>query len=376
MRRTIVVHMRLAGHMARVNAARAGAHGIQILTMGQMAARLAGGFLAPIDSESLRDAVREALPETDLGELESIKTLPGMVRAAVSTLDKVWRADIDLSSSSHPRLKALAALEENVLRQLPPSMKKPRVLVDLARGRIAHAAAVLGPIEIHGHSEMPLCWRPLLFALSNSVPVTWIAGPRSVPEWLVGKNIEIQRTAPNKATPELYSCATPQHEVLEAFRWMRALLAEGKARPEEIAIAAASPADFDDHMLALSRDANLPIHFVQGVKAVTTADGQTAAALADVLVKEFHRSASDAYYVDCMGPLQSLIYRWTGREFSRLMPRSLRLSAGNGLSLEWRRVTGRAELTDLGSCLRSCVSSTRVRTLPTRPVKSCFRSCL
>src|SRR5262245_7556003 len=285
MRRTIVVHARLAGHMARVNAARAGAHGIQILTMGQMAARLAGGFLAPIDSESLRDAVREALPKTDLGELDSIKTLPGMVRAAVSTLDKVWRADINLSSSSHPRLKALAALEENVLRRLPPSMKKPRVLVDLARRRIAHAAAVLGPIEIHGHSEMPLCWRPLLFALSNSVPVTWIAGPRSVPEWLVGKNIEIQRTASNKATSELYSCATPQHEVLEAFRWMRALLAEGKARPEEIAIAAASPADFDDHMLALSQDANVAIHFVQGVKAVTTADGQTTAALADVLVR-------------------------------------------------------------------------------------------
>jgi hypothetical protein len=159
MRRTIVVHTRLAGHMARVNAARAGAHGIQILTMGQMAARLAGGFLAPIDSESLRDAAREALPETDLGELESIKTLPGMVRAAVSTLDKVWRADIDLSSSSHPRLKALAALEENVLRRLPPSMKKPRVLVDLARGRIAHAGAVLGPIEIHIPVREPCRYR-------------------------------------------------------------------------------------------------------------------------------------------------------------------------------------------------------------------------
>jgi hypothetical protein len=64
------------GHMARVAAARVGKHGIQILTMGQMAGRLAGGFLAPIESECLRDAVREALPETDLGELESIKTLP------------------------------------------------------------------------------------------------------------------------------------------------------------------------------------------------------------------------------------------------------------------------------------------------------------
>ena len=72
MRRTIVVHTRIAGHMARVDAARIGAHGSQILTMGQMAARLAGGFLAPIDADSLRDAVREALPETNLGQLENI----------------------------------------------------------------------------------------------------------------------------------------------------------------------------------------------------------------------------------------------------------------------------------------------------------------
>ncbi|HEY5127289.1 MAG TPA: hypothetical protein VIJ35_08315 [Bradyrhizobium sp.] len=284
-RRTIVVHTRLAGYMARVEAARAGAHGIQILTMGQMAARLAGGFLAVIDPDCLRDAVREALPETNLGELENIKPLPGMVRAAVSTLDKVWRADINLSSSSHPRLQALAALERNVLRRLPPSMRKPKALVDLARARIAHASTVLGPIEIRGHSEMSVCWRPLLGVLPDVVPVTWVAGPRSVPDWVDGKRIKILRTRPNEATPELYSCATPQHEVLEAFRWMRVLLAEGKAKPEEIAIAAASPADFDDHVLALSRDANLPIHFVQGIKAVTTADGQTAAALADVLVK-------------------------------------------------------------------------------------------
>jgi hypothetical protein len=145
MRRTAVVHTRLAGHMARVDAARAGGHGIQILTMGQMAARLAGGFLAPIDPDSLRDAAREALPETDLGELENIKTLPGMVRAAVSTFDKVWRADIDLSSSSHPRLRGLAALERKVLHRLPPSMKKPRALVDLACARMHMRQPFWGP---------------------------------------------------------------------------------------------------------------------------------------------------------------------------------------------------------------------------------------
>ena len=276
-RKTIVVHTRLAGHMARVDAARAAAHGTQILTMGQMAARLAGGFLTPIDPDCLRDAVNGALPEADLGELEKIKDLPGMVRATAATLDKVWQADIDLSSSAHPRLRSLATLEQNVLRRLPPSMKKPKVLVEHACARISHAPAVLGSIEVHGHSEMPVCWRSLLLGLAKIVPVIWIAGARPVPEWINGAGITVQRTKSNDAIPQLYSCATPQHEILEAFRWMRALLANGTARPEQIAIAAASPSDFDDHVLALTSDANLPIHFVHGVKALTTADGQTAA---------------------------------------------------------------------------------------------------
>jgi hypothetical protein len=66
---------------------------------------------------------------------------------------------------------------------------------------------------------------------------------------------------------------------------MRALLAAGTARPEEVAIAAASPADFDDHVLALSRDCSIKVHFVHGTKAVAGRDGQLAAALAEVLVK-------------------------------------------------------------------------------------------
>ena len=97
--------------------------------------------------------------------------------------------------------------------------------------------------------------------------------------------IEIRRKAPTDPELRLFSCATPQHEALEAFRWMRELIASGNARPEEIAIAAASPADFDDHMMALCADANIPIHFVHGVKAVTNRDGQTAAALAETLIK-------------------------------------------------------------------------------------------
>ena len=180
---------------------------------------------------------------------------------------------------------ALRTLETETLRRLPPSMKRPKELVELACSRIRHAAAVLGPVEIHGHSEMSPCWRPLLAALTTTVPVAWVAGARSTPSWLDKMKIDVRREARSDPELRLLSCATPQHEALEAFRWMRELIASGKARPEEIAIAAANPTDFDDHMMALSADANIPIHFVHGVKAVTHRDGQTAAALAEALIK-------------------------------------------------------------------------------------------
>src|SRR5260370_21343389 len=101
--------------MARVDAARRGESGVQIMTMGQLAGRLAGGFIRPIDPEALQDAVRAALATTSLGELEAIKSLPGMVRATVGTLDKVWRAGIELTACKHPRLAALSMLEAEVL---------------------------------------------------------------------------------------------------------------------------------------------------------------------------------------------------------------------------------------------------------------------
>jgi hypothetical protein len=253
--------------------------------MDQVAARLAGGFIQPIDPDALQDAVKAALASTNLGELEAIKPLPGMVRASVTTLDKVWNANIDLSAGKNARLESLSTLEQAVLQRLPASMKRPKEMVDLALKHIQHAAAVLGPIEVHGHSEMSPAWRELLKALAEVVPVVWVAGPRYVPAWLENTKVEIRQTKPDVPKPTLFSCATPRHEVLEALRWARSLIAAGTARPEEIAIATASPADHDDHVMAFARDANLPIHFGHGIKAVTCRDGQTAAALAEALIK-------------------------------------------------------------------------------------------
>ncbi len=54
----------------------------------QLAARLAGGLARPVDDETLRDAIGSVLADTELGELDGIKDLPGMVNAAADTLRK------------------------------------------------------------------------------------------------------------------------------------------------------------------------------------------------------------------------------------------------------------------------------------------------
>jgi hypothetical protein len=63
--RTAVVEGSLAFQMRRFAAARANECGLQILSMPQLAARLAGGFTVPVTAEHLEPAIQQAL---DRGE--------------------------------------------------------------------------------------------------------------------------------------------------------------------------------------------------------------------------------------------------------------------------------------------------------------------
>jgi hypothetical protein len=291
-RRTVIVHGRFSRREHRLAAARDRRHGLQIMSFEQMAVRLAGGFIRPIDNENLRTAIQTALPLTPLGELETIKSLPGMVNAAADTLSKVWRAGIDLAAraAENPRLDAISNLEKAVLAQLPAGMLRPVDIVAAASGRLAHAPSVLGSITIHGITELSPCWRPLLRMLAQHIEVTWTAGPRSVPSWLDGMGVTVVRSSRLAPSTNAVSAATAYHEAIEAMRWARSLLASGVALPSDIAIAAASPEEYDDHFHALKSDANLDLHFVHGVRVITTRDGQAAAALADILVRGISQS--------------------------------------------------------------------------------------
>lgn len=334
-RSTLVVHGRLAMRESRLAAGRGGRHGLQVMSFEQAAVRLAGGFARPIDDESLRAAIQAALPATPMGEMEGIKALPGMVDAAADTLHKAWRAGIDLSAraADHPRLAAIAHLEAAVLDQLPSGMMRPLDIVAAATARIAHAPAVLGPMEIVGLTELSPCWRPLLQALTAHIPVQWTAGPRSVPTWLDGSGVTVARAPAQAPGISAVSAATAYHEAIEAMRWARSLLATGVS-PSEIAIATASPADYDDHFLALRADANIDLHFVHGVRTVATREGQAAAALADIVVRGLSQSRLRRLAALCRdsGPFETLPEGWL-----RVLPTDAPLSTPSA----WSRLVAR-----------------------------------
>ena len=97
-RRVIVVEGPLAFGIRRFQAARANDVGLEILTLPLLAARLAGGFRRLADRETLSSAVATALRDGGFQQLDGVRNLPGMVRAALRTLDRAWSADLDLDA--------------------------------------------------------------------------------------------------------------------------------------------------------------------------------------------------------------------------------------------------------------------------------------
>lgn len=356
-RKTLLTHGALARKALRLQAARERAHGMQIMSFEHMAVRLAGGFARPIDGDALRSALQTVLPITALGELDGIKALPGTRSAAAETLQKAWLAGIDFSAraSDHPRLASMAEMERRALALLPRSMLRPTDLVERAMHRLAHASRLLGSVDVVGMTELSPCWRPLLHALATRLPVRWIAGPRSVPAWLEGGSVEIAREPAGEPSIEVVSHATPYHEALESMRWARALIARGSAAPHEIAIASTVTAEYDDFFLALRAEADFDLHFVHGVGVTATREGQSAAALADILLRGLSHTRMrrlTTLLVGQRGPLKDLHPQW-----SRILPPEAPLTTAEA----WIRLLGRLtaadwpEQADQGDTLRSLI---------------------
>lgn len=254
------------------------------MTPPLLAARLAGGLLHPASRDSIELGIRSALNQRDLlQDLAPIADLPGATRAVARTLRNLWRAGFDLRSERYAeqsRVQDLVRIEEVIRLQLRPGERLLPDLCDMARAAAQTAPRVIGPLRIEGVHAVDPIWHPLINDLRGFIEVEWDAPAFCNDDWYDG----IPNRAPvQNGNRRGASCADPNHEILEAARWTRELLASGRARAADIAIAATAPATFDDYMLALSSVSGLPICFVHGRPALCTSDGQRCAALADAL---------------------------------------------------------------------------------------------
>ena len=311
--RTSVIEGALAYQMRRAAAARANESGLQILNLPQLAARLAGGFVAPVTIEQLDLAIQRALEEGGFTELESVRHLPGMTRAVSRTLRKAWDADFRFETTrAGGRIGELALIEERVRRHLPSTVMLPHDLRKVALKRIRHAARLIGPVTIERLSFIAPNWRRLIEALAEKVPVEWRAPIQAEMDWFSGSVVRLEASGREPMTNAV-SCADPRHEVVESLRWARQLIASGKTRAQEIAIASAGPSTWDDHFYAAIKDAGFRLHFVHGIPALATRDGQRAAALADVLLHGLSQSRVRRLVSLCRGEggaLDELPHGW------------------------------------------------------------------
>ena len=219
--------------------------------------------------------------------------LPGMPAAVLSALRDWWDAGTSAALPDNSRLRDIALIENRVRSALPPGILAPPDLAEAAMKRLQFASKVFGPITIQDVPDIKPVWRPLILALCEIVPTRWIAPRQSRRHWFTGELVTSADAASSLASADL--CADPRNEVRQALRWARALVTDGKAAPQEIAITAASPAVWDDAFLVFSREASLPLHFSHGIPALGTREGQACAALADILFGAYHRNECGFY---------------------------------------------------------------------------------
>ncbi|MBV9984919.1 PD-(D/E)XK nuclease family protein [Bradyrhizobium sp.] len=283
-RHTVIVEGTLSFRMQRVAAAQAGVHGCDVATLPLLAARLAGGFSRPADHTTLVPIVAQALADLHFEELETVKTRPGMARAVLASLTRVWAADIrfDDPRFASARLNDLGRIEAYLRSHLPMGALLPRDLRDRAISRVGHARAAAGKLHFHRLISIDPLWRPLVKALATVVEITWDAAGTRDRSWFPGTFLPTAMQPAQELICDI--CADPRAEVVEALRWARELLSNGSIQASDIAISGADLGAWDDHMLVLAAAADLPIHFASGVSALSTRAGQTCAALADVMI--------------------------------------------------------------------------------------------
>ena len=139
-RQTSIVQGPLAYGMRRAAAARLGQSGLQILSVAQLAARLAGGFFRLATAEVLDPEIRGALAEGGFRQLEKVRALPGMTRAVGRTLRKAWHSEFNfLERQGDEPVPGLNAAKDHQIE----------VALDQAATAVLASWPIEGPVPPH-----------------------------------------------------------------------------------------------------------------------------------------------------------------------------------------------------------------------------------
>lgn len=344
-KKTTITFGKVALEAERAALARNGVVGGQVMAFEHMVERLAGGFLRIVDIMTLRETVKACLKDTDLGELDGIKDMPGMTTACADSLMAWWMSGLSNPDfESHPRMQAIFTLEAAVEERLPAHLKKPADIVDMACKRIAIAPKVLGEVVFLGMTDLHPVWRPVLHAMAglDGFPFSWDAGPYAVPEWLKtfpeGK-VNFIASAAKTPTLSAETASDARHEVLEALRWAVELLADGH-KGEDIAIAAVSTGAYEGIVHTISRDSDIEIHMPNGIPALQTQTGQECAALADILIRGIsHKRVRRLYEVAS----SSKAFEGVPEDWIKRIPQDASLLTVH----RWNRLLNRNDMADV-----------------------------
>lgn len=289
--RTIVVPDRLAYRLTRFALAQAGTAHTHVVTLPALASQLAGGLLRAASNLDVLAALREGkLPP--LTAFQSVAALPGFVRAAANSVQTVWESGA--TPASHPESERWAdiwKLAHHVQQHLPPGTVPLPVLVAAAIERAEFAPVLTGAVHLERVGSIPELYRPLLAALAPHVAVSWHAPAGNKPTWWP-PNAMFSAASPGNPSVHIVQCSNPAHELTEALRWARSLVVSGVA-PGDIAITAADLRPYEDALVALRPDLDIPLHVANGRLALTLRHGQRAAALAAAWLRPYELQARE-----------------------------------------------------------------------------------
>lgn len=294
MKTTLIVDNMLSMQEEKLKLAKENKLGVQVMFIEQFFERLAGGFLKTINYMQTQKVINKNVEKVELKEIKNISKLPGFSKATANTLFKVWLSDINKDDyKENSRFNDLMNISNELEKSLFPNIKLPKTIVELCNNNLDNIKNIFGDITFKNMTEIAPLWKNAILKIvtynkskKNDINFYWDSCHYKKPDWVNLENGFIVKDNIFKKTNNIktYSFATPREEISNVIRWAKELLSKG-VLPNEIAICSSMPNLYDSILFSIIENAELKIHFANGISIINSENGQEIASLIDILLR-------------------------------------------------------------------------------------------